>query len=503
MSDRIRKIGVVGAGTMGRGIAQLFVQCGYHVRLHDLSAEATAEARSFISAMLHRRAEKGEPIAGGAEAALARLTPVRDLAELADADLIIEAVAERLEVKQELFRRLEELLCERAILATNTSSLMVTAIAAGCRRAERVVGLHFFNPVPLMKLVEVIPGEQTDPSLVERLSDLTRSVGHEPIVSSDTPGFVVNHAGRALYTEGLQLLQDRVAPAAAIDTLMREMAGFRMGPFELFDLTGIDVSGSVVESIHAQYFFDPRYRSSPIVRRRVAAGLYGRKTGAGFYAYDGQKISRPEDPPVPEATLPKRVFIDGNPPELSALVERLGAQRDQTAAPGSDSLIVVAPIGCDCAAICAEKGYDPAQTVGIESFFGYALERRCLVAPVGADARMVASAHRLFSSDGAKVTLCNDSIALVAQRIVAVIVNLGCEIAQQRIAHPEDIDKAVRIGLGYPAGPLQMGDRHGPRRVLAVLEGLHALTGDPRYRPSGWLRRRAHLGLSLLTPDAL
>lgn len=501
MTDAIRRIGVIGAGTMGRGIAQLFAQSGHPVLLHDVNAQAAAEARDFVAAMLRRRAEKGELSPAEAKEAIARLTLVSDLDGFAEADLVIEAVAERLEVKQDLFGRLEAVLRPSAILATNTSSLMVTAIAAGCRRPDRVVGYHFFNPVPLMKLVEVIRGEQTDPALVERLSDLARAVGHHPVVTADTPGFVVNHAGRALYTEGLQLMQDCVAPAAAIDTLMREMAGFRMGPFELFDLTGIDVSGPVVESVHAQYFYDPRYRSSPILRRRIAAGLHGRKTGEGFYQYDGQKIRRPEEPPVPEAALPAAVFVQGDHPELRALLERLGVPLDPGPSPAPDSLILVVPLGRDCASLCADHGLPPERTLGIEGFFGYDGSRRCLAVPVGASPAVVATARALFARDGSAVTVCNDSVALVAQRIVAVIVNLGCEIAQQRIASPDDIDHAVRVGLGYPAGPLSLGDRYGPQRVLAVLDGLLALTGDPRYRPSGWLRRRAALGLSLRLPD--
>lgn len=486
---------------MGRGIAQLFVQSGYNVLLHDANPEAAAQALSFITAMLHRRVEKDEPVEGGAEAALQRLRLVGDLEALGDVDLIIEAVAERLDIKQQLFCKLEAFVRENTILATNTSSLMVTAIAAACQHPERVVGFHFFNPVPLMRLAEVIKGELTDQTLIERLTALTRSVGHHPIVSADTPGFVVNHAGRALYTEGLQLLQDRVASAADIDTLMRELAGFRMGPFELFDLTGIDVSGSVVESIHEQYFYDPRYRSSPIVRRRVAAGLHGRKTGKGFYVYDGQRILRPAEPPAPDMKSPVRVFVEGNDHALTALLAKLGAQLDEGPTPGPDSLVLLAPVGCDCASLCAEKGYDPKRTIGIESFFGFKGNRRCLAAPVGVDPQTINAAHALFASDGAEVTFCNDSVGLVAQRIVAVIVNMGCEIAQQQIASPEDIDTAVEIGLGYPAGPLAMGDGFGPGMILSVLQGLYSSTGDPRYRPSGWLRRRARLGLSLRTPD--
>lgn len=501
----IKTIGVIGAGTMGRGIAQLFVQAGHEVLLHDQSVEAAGNAHAFVAQMVRRRAEKGEMTAEAAETAIARLRTLPDLAGLAPADLVIEAVAERLEVKQALFTALEDILPETAILATNTSSLMVTAIAAPCRRPERVIGYHFFNPVPLMKLIEVIRGERTLPELVLRLAALARSVGHHPVISADTPGFVVNHAGRALYTEGLQLLQDRVASAAAIDDLMRDMAGFRMGPFELFDLTGIDVSGPVVESVHAQYFGDPRYRSSPIVRRRISAGLHGRKTGVGFYHYDGQKILRPPEPPLMASPFDGPVFVDDSSCKaaVEALIHRLGGRVEGGAVPGPESVILLTPLGKDCAAICAEKGYDPARSIGLETFFGMATARRCLVAPVGMPRALAEQMRALLAADGTPVTLCNDSVALVAQRIVAVIINLGCEIAQQGVASPEDIDTAVRIGLGYPDGPLGLGDRLGPERVLSVLEGLLQLTGDPRYRPSGWLRRRARLGLSLRTPDMM
>ncbi|MEO1974755.1 MAG: 3-hydroxyacyl-CoA dehydrogenase [Paracoccaceae bacterium] len=498
----ISSIGVIGAGTMGRGIAQLFAQGGYKVRMHDVNAKAAAQAQDFIRKMLHRRAEKGQCTETEADEASARLMLVPDLAGFAGTDLVIEAVAERLDIKQGLFAELERIAPE-AILATNTSSLMVTAIAAGCEDPARVVGYHFFNPVPLMPLVEIIRGERTDPALVEALAGLTRKVGHQPVVTADTPGFVVNHAGRALYTEGLQLLQDRVADAATIDKLMREMAGFRMGPFELFDLTGIDVSGSVVESVHAQYYGDPRYRSSPIVRRRIAAGLHGRKTGQGFYGYDGQKIRRPDEAAAAPAPLPEAIFVDDD--SLLPLVEQLGGVPDKGNAPGPRSLVVVAPLGRDVADICAEKGYPPERTIGLETFFGMdGLSdggRRCIAVSLGCTPETVASAVALFSADGAKVSVVADSIAMVAQRIVCVIVNLGCEIAQQGIASPEDIDLAVRVGLGYPDGPLGLGDGYGPARVLEVLEGLQRLTGDPRYRPSGWLRRRAQLGLSLRTPD--
>lgn len=268
--SEIQTIGIVGAGAMGRGIAQIAAQAGVLVRLYDTNAAAVEAARDALRQTWDKLAQKGKLSEADAQAALARIAPAAALADLADCQLVIEAVIERLDVKRDLFAALEEIVAADCVLASNTSSLSITAIAAACKRPQRVVGYHFFNPVPLMKVVEVIDGLRSDPAVGDALAELARRMGHTPVRAKDMPGFIVNHAGRGMNTEGLRVAQEAVAPFDQIDAIMREQAGFRMGPFELLDLTALDVSHPVMESIYRQFFDEPRFRPSPITTVRLA-----------------------------------------------------------------------------------------------------------------------------------------------------------------------------------------------------------------------------------------
>jgi 3-hydroxybutyryl-CoA dehydrogenase len=492
-------IGVIGAGTMGRGIAQVFAEAGHRVIFHDQSPEQLTGAVGFIHQMIDRAVEKGRKEAAEGEAAKARLEPAAGLDAFAPCDIVVEAIVEAVEPKQELFAALAEICGPQTVLCTNTSSLSVTAIAAGVPHPERVAGLHFFNPVPLMKLAEVIPGARTMDGLCDRLTALVEGIGHRPVRAADSPGFLVNHAGRGLYTEGLRIVQEGVATTHQVDAVMREAAGFRMGPFELLDLTGLDVSYPVMRLIYEQFWQEPRFRPSPLPPIRVAAGLLGRKTGEGFYAYDGQKIQRPPEPPVPElaALPPVQVAGEGG----SALAEALDVEWiSPRTTPRRDALLLVAPMGEDATTTALRHGLDATRTVAVDMLFGIAGRRTAMTTPV-TDPAMRDAAHAFLARDANPVTMIHDSPGFIAQRVVATIVNIACEIAQQRIATPEDIDLAVTLGLGYPSGPLALGDRLGPGRLQAILEGIQAATGDPRYRPSLWLSRRARLGVSLLTPE--
>jgi 3-hydroxybutyryl-CoA dehydrogenase len=501
--------GVVGTGAMGRGIAQLLAQSGVPVRLFDSNPDAVAAAIDQLQGIFDKLLEKGRMTTEAAAAARTRLQPAASLEALADCDLVIEAIVERLDAKRALFAGLEAIVGNQAVLATNTSSLSVTAIAAGCRRPQRVVGWHFFNPVPLMKVVEVVRGARTDPAIIDDMVALSRATGHLPVVAQDTPGFIVNHGGRAYGTEALKALAEGAADIPTIDRILREQvgfdgSGFRLGPFELMDLTGLDVSHPVMESIFRQFYDEPRFRPSVITAQRTDAGLLGRKTGEGFYRY---KEGRPDvavEAEVPRVSAAPPVWVA--PGRNQALVAEtaasLGAEVEPGVEPSAKALVLLAPLGLDATA--AARGLPAERAVAIDTLFPIArgaCVRRVLMTTPATQAHWRDAAHALFAGDGAKVSVLRDSPGFIAQRVVAMIVSVATEIAQQRIASPGDIDTAIRIGLGYPRGPLTMGDLLGPSTVFEILSNMHELTGDPRYRPGAWLRRRAQLGLSLLQDD--
>jgi len=329
--------------------------------------------------------------------------------------------------------------------------------------------------------------------VTDALTALARRFGHTPVRCKDTPGFIVNHAGRAFVPESLRVLAEGVADFATIDRILVDAAGFRLGPFGLMDLVGLDVAHAVMKSMYQQYYEEPKYRPSFLAEPRVAAGLLGRKTGRGWYAYREDGTAEPvAEPPAPKAR-PDSVWAV---PELRELLGRLGAQMDSS----KNSICFVAPLGTDATTTALELGLDPSRTVALDPLFGFAKRRTLMTTPLTLP-EVRDAAHGLLAADGVPVSVIKDSPGFVAQRVVAHIVNVGCDIMQMRIASPEDLDRAVMLGLGYPRGPLGLGDALGPQKILAVLEAMHAFFLEPRYRPSPWLKRRAHLGVSLLTPE--
>lgn len=497
-------VGVIGTGAMGRGIAQVAAAGGMRVLMSDNRPGAAQEARDFIEKMLARAAEKGSMTKDDAAGAVNRIAIVSGPADMKPCQVVIEVVVENLEAKQKLFAELEDIVAPDCILATNTSSLSVTTIASKLKTPQRFAGFHFFNPVPLMKLVEVIDGLRTEEWVGDALMALGRRMTREPVRLKDAPGFLVNQVGRGFTLEAAHLAYEGIAGFADVDRVMRDAGGFRMGPFELMELTGLDVTHPASELIYNQFFQEPRYRPNLIMRSRYEAGVLGRKSKRGFYDYDGEMkpIVQPE-PPAPSAR-PASVWVSSAEPRghavLSEMVKKAGIPLESGSKPGSKSLILVTPIGEDATTSAVEQGLDPARTVAVDTLFPMAKRRTIMGTPVTDEAYRQA-AHGVLAADGVPVTVCRDSPGFIAQRIVAMIVNIGCSIAQSRTAQPADIDKAVTLGLNYPHGPFKFGDVLGPDRVYKVLGSMYRIYGDPRYRPNIWLTRRARLGVSLLTAD--
>src|SRR6185437_1351736 len=495
-SEPLETIGVVGAGAMGAGIAQSALTAGLEVILHDSSAAVLAKAREEIHSRIARMAEKGQITAGAAAEAEGRLTLAERPQELAPAQMVIEAIVEQLEAKQRLFAALEDIMPASSVLATNTSSLPVSAIARHCRYRERVCGLHFFNPVPLMRLVEVIRAADTSERTLQRALELAERLGKTAVRVQDVPGFLVNLLGRAYLTEALHIQHEGVASVATIDRVMREAAGFRMGPFELMDLTGIDVNFPATRVVYEGFQHDPRLKTTPLHEALFRAGQLGRKTGRGFHEYgEGKGAS-----PVPDDD-DAGAAAAGGPPVTACVAEEahgfgLLAERGvRLVAADQAEVFLVSPAGEDAASVAARLRLDPARVVAVD-FLGMEKSFLTLMAPVGggAAARRLAAFLR---GTGLAVAVIRDSPGFIAPRILAMIVNLACEAAQIGIGSPDDIDIAMRLAQNYPRGPFEWGEWLGPQRVHDMLRQIQEITGSDRYRPSLWLRRRALLGLPL------
>ncbi|WP_382326596.1 3-hydroxyacyl-CoA dehydrogenase [Hydrogenophaga sp. UC242_50] len=492
---------------MGRGIAQMAAQAGSQVWLFDVQAGAAEAARAALQGTWQTLVGKNRMEASQMEDCLARVHLAGALTDLAPCDLVVEAIVERLDVKQRLFADLEAIVQPDAVLATNTSSLSVTSIGAALKRPAQLAGYHFFNPVPLMKVVEVIAGLKTSATVCQRLTDYTRQFGHTPVSAQDTPGFIVNHAGRGYGTEALRVVGERVADFATIDRILKDQMGFKLGPFELMDLTALDVSHPVMESIYHQYFEEPRYRPSVITAQRLAGGVVGKKVGEGFYAYDKGVAQVPADVAAPTVAELPPVWVSpkaARRAELYQLLKDLGAHIETAAAPSAAALILVAPLGLDVTTLAAVERLDASRTVGIDMMLDDASTRRRVLAHQprhpGRHARRRSRPvrqRRQGRERGARQRWFRH-----AARGARPIVNIATDMCQQGICSPADLDVAVTLGLGYPMGPLAMGDRIGPTNLLEILFNLQTVYGDPRYRPSPWLRRRGALGLSLTHEEA-
>jgi 3-hydroxybutyryl-CoA dehydrogenase len=466
-----RIVGVLGAGTMGSGIAQLACRSGARTLLHDPLAEALQRGAARAREGLEKEAAKGRITAEEAQAAQGRLEVVDSLGALAPCDLVIEAAPELPALKRELYGRLSEIVSGECVLATNTSSLPVTGIAAGATSPERVVGMHFFNPAPLMALVEVIAGLRSSEAALALADATGLAMGKTVIRATDGPGFLVNRCNRPFGLEALRLLGEQTADIPTIDRIVRLGGGFRMGPFELSDLVGVDTGFDVARSFYELSFGEPRWRPSPIQAQRVAAGLHGRKTGRGYYDYtDG-----PHRPPDPEP--PPR---DGD-----ALVRGTGPVADalREFAPGaSGPEIVVEGLG---GTVAGEPFYALPSPARSEAQDATAQAPLALVEVTG-DA-----GERAFAGLGLHTARVAPSAVGVLPRIVCQVVNECAFALGEGVGSAQDIDAGMTLGMNYPRGPLAWARAIGVEHVVATLGVLWEEYREERYRMARALRHSA------------
>ncbi len=497
-------VGVVGTGAMGRGIAQVTAQGtkegGMRVLMFDAAPGGAAKAKAAILETLKGLVAKGRLTDADVAKVDANLGVAETMADLKPCHIVVEAVFENLEVKQKLFGELEAVLAPDAILASNTSSIRIASIARALKNRDRVCGMHYFNPVPLMKLVEVIRAADTSQATVDAMVALGKRQTRVPVVVGDTPGFLVNLGGTAIGTEGLRIYQEGRASPSQVDAVMRDSCGFRMGPFELMDLTGIDVNFPARKIIYEGFFHDRRMTPSPYHESLYAAGRLGRKTGGGWYSYDakGAKVDPGADHPTSTVPATSVVIMDTHNKKLVNLIASDGAKL--LGADDGKSPILVAPIGKDCTTTAIELGLDPKRTIAVD-LTGDTAKRLTIMTAPGADIAVRDSAVALLAKSGAKITVIKDSPGFIAQRMCAMIANLGCEMAMIGIASAADVDTAMTLGLNYPRGPLALADWMGIKECHEILVQMQAITGDDRYRPSQWLRRRAMLGMSATTVE--
>lgn len=467
MSQNQFTVAVIGGGTMGAGIVEVAASAGHPVRLYDISAEAITRAIDGIRQRLESRVNRGKLSAEQAQTLLARITPATELNQLADAQLVIEAASERLEIKQALFSQLAEICSPSTLLTSNTSSISITAIAAGIKHPERVTGLHFFNPAPVMKLVEVVSGLATSAEVVEQLCACVSRWGKQAVRCRSTPGFIVNRVARPYYAEAWRALEEQVASAEVIDAALRDGGGFPMGPLALTDLIGQDVNFAVTCSVFNAFWQDRRFLPSLLQQELAIAGRLGKKSGHGVYRWPAETQPELAEPTL-TADSAAQITISDNVTKLDGVLlqETCGETALALSVRHGGPVVVYDHSAGDTVVLAASATNSPAETD---------------------------KAIYYFQQQGKKVLRIADYPGLLVWRTVAMLANEALDAVQKGVASAEDIDTAMRLGVNYPRGPLAWGESLGWGRVLRLLENLQQHYGEERYRPSALLRQKALL----------
>ncbi len=464
---------------MGSGIAQVAAQSGHAVLLFDEADGTVAKALENIKTSLEKLVSRGKFTPEQAARTLENLTSAESLQDFSCCGLVIEAVVEKLDVKQSLLKKIEDITDGDCIFASNTSSLSITALAAKAKRPHNVAGLHFFNPAPVMKLVEVISGLATDDNVVATLMVTATAWGKKPVRAKSTPGFIVNRVARPFYGESLRLLEEGASNAATIDAVMRESGGFRMGPFELMDLIGLDVNYAVTCSIYDACYQDPRYKPSFIQQEMVNGNFLGRKTGKGFYHY-GDRAGKPliQTAALSSSIVPAMKYEQFN---CSSRVIQL------------DDTVIAMSDGRTATQRANEEGIANLVLVDLTGDFQTATR----IAVCKADQtrqQHLDKAIAWLQSQNKQVSVIDDVAGMILLRTVCMLANEAADAVNQGVCSAADCDTAMFFGVNYPCGPLQWADDIGLEYVIKVLQNLSHHYGDGRYRISPLLKRKFFAG---------
>ena len=498
---------VIGAGIMGAGIAQVAAQAGHPVFLFDLREGAAEKARAKLAITLEGLVGKGRLDAQSAQAILANIQAVATLEDARSARLVVEAIVENLQAKRALFQQLEALMDSETVLATNTSSISVTAIANGLKYPGRLVGMHFFNPVPLMKLVEVVSGLQTQPEVAQAIFNLSQAWGKVPVHARSTPGFIVNRIARPYYAETLALLQEQAARPEVLDLCMKAV-GFRMGPCELMDLIGHDTNFAVTQSVYEANFYDKRYVPSLVQREMVDGGLFGRKSGQGFYTYPaGMPAWVP--PPVEALNAEAHVVIHGRGPIADHLAEQLNNHLKTTEGESlkRDTSSAWVGLAIDDARLILSDGRTATEwaasikapdTAVFDRFVMGQIAGKPEQTPLayatatGSSASWQSQVPAWLTALGFQPLELTDTPGLIVTRTLAMLINEAADAITQGVCSPEAADAAMKLGVNYPQGPFEWLEAWSIAEVVGVLDALDTTYRGERYRVSPWLRRHQH-----------
>lgn len=489
-------VAIIGAGTMGAGIAQVAANAGHQVYLFDINPDAVEQGINFLKNGLAKQIKRGKMTDEEVEAIIDRILPCSDLSDLKDSKLIIEAIVEKLEIKQSLFSDLEEICNDETIFATNTSSISITSIASKLKKPERLVGMHFFNPAPILKLVEIVSGLASDKSVLEKIYNTAQNWGKTPVYVKSTPGFIVNRVARPFYAEALRVLDEGAADVITIDTTLKELGGFRMGSFELMDLIGHDVNYAVTESVFNAFYHDGRFKPSLSQLELVNAGFLGRKSGRGFYDYNNieDQTSIKNEPSFP---APKKITIYGDLGVAEKLIDRaMELKLDIIRRPSElNKSIVIDGVNLfmtnGCAATEKAANSNLREVVLFDLALDYSNTKRIVLTKAEqTNQSSLKVIIGFFQSLGIDVTIIKDIPGLIVLRTVSMIINEAADTVYHGVASMSDIDLAMCKGVNYPIGPFSWADKIGIKNIYVALQNLLNSYGEDRYRPSPLLRKK-------------